>query len=453
MGGPRSFLLLLLALAGCSAGGAGDRAPAPREPFARPLEIYRDLGFMTGTGQFPAVASFGTLAGPADSTWVLLALSLPNNALRFQRDEAGFTAAYHVEVTVMSPDSVPVTRFRTTEHVRIPSFTETARSDESVIYQRALALAPGSYLVRLQASDANSARGFRMMDTLTVPAYGTAAATLAAPLLVYQSAARHSRGEEPAFLLNPRHTVPFGGEAPVLYVEAYDDASVVAVQVVSEDSAVVWQGSVPFEAVDGDVRSASLTLPADTLPLGRFSVRVRTDGAVLATPLVLTISDQWMVANFDDVLQFIRFIAHDEELDSLRSGSPTDRRRHWEEFWVRRDPLPIAGVNEYREQFFQRVRIASELFRESTRPGWQTHRGEVFIVLGPPDQSIERSIGRADISGRANALEWVYSGLAGGRLNLLFHDRSGFGRYELTPSSASAFRSAAERMKPRLPRD
>jgi GWxTD domain-containing protein len=300
----------------------------------------------------------------------------------------------------------------------------------------------------------HSVRGFRMTDTLTVPAYRAGAATLSTPLLVYQATRRPSRDAMPAFILNPRHTVPFGGESPVLYVESYDDAPTVAVQVVNEDSAVVWQGSAPFEASEGDVRVAILTIPADTLPLGRFSVRVGAHtGITLATPLVLTISDQWMVANFEDVLQFIRFIAHDEELDSLRSGSPTDRRRHWEEFWARRDPLPIAGINEYREQFFQRVRIASDLFRESGRAGWQTHRGEVFIVLGPPDQSIDRYIGRTDMSVRPNATEWVYSGLSGGRLNLLFHDRSGFGRYELIPSSASAFRSAAERMKPRLPRD
>jgi GWxTD domain-containing protein len=333
-----------------------------------------------------------------------------------------------------------------------PRSAETSRSDESVVYQRAFPLAPGTYLVRLQANDVHSVRGFRMTDSLTVPAYHAGAATLSTPLLVYQATRRPSRDVMPAFILNPRHTVPFGGESPVLYVEAYDDATTVAVQVVNEDSAVVWQGSAQFEASDGDVRVAILTIPADTLPLGRFSVRVGAHtGITLATPLVLTISDQWMVANFEDVLQFIRFIAHDEELDSLRSGSPTDRRRHWEEFWARRDPLPIAGINEYREQFFQRVRIASDLFRESGRAGWQTHRGEVFIVLGPPDQSIDRYLGRTDMSVRPNAMEWVYSNLSSGRLNLLFHDRSGFGRYELIPSSAAAFRSAAERMKPRLP--
>jgi hypothetical protein len=38
---------------------------------------------MTGSAQFPAVASLATLAGPGDSTYVLLGMSMPNTALRF----------------------------------------------------------------------------------------------------------------------------------------------------------------------------------------------------------------------------------------------------------------------------------------------------------------------------------------------------------------------------------
>jgi hypothetical protein len=34
----------------------------------------------------------------------------------------------------------------------------------------------------------------------------------------------------------------------------------------------------------------------------------------------------------------------------------------------------------------------------------------------------------------------------------LFYDRTGFGRFELIPASASAFRAAAERLKPRADR-
>jgi GWxTD domain-containing protein len=440
-------------LAGCGS-AAGERSGVPREPFARPLEIYRELGFMTGPGQFPAVASFRTLAGPGDSTYVVIGLSLPNSALRFQRDGDGFFAEYSVEVVFMNPDSLAVHRFRSAERVRIPSFAETSRTDESVIHQGAFAVPPGPYIIRLQAGDAHSTRGFRMTDTLTAPAYGGTGARVASPMLVYEAAGRSMRAELPGFILNPRHTVPYGGEPPVLYVEAYDDAPHVDVQVLDEAGTVVWSGQAALQGGGGEVRHGTLTIPTDTLPLGRFRVRIGGQREpALTTPLVLSISDQWMVANFEDMLQFLRYIAHAAEIDSLREGTPAERRQLWEQFWARRDPLPITGINEFRDQFFQRVSVATDAFREAGRAGWQTHRGEVYIVLGPPDHAVERYLGRTDMTGRPNALEWVYDGLPGGRLSLLFHDRAGFGRFELVPGSGSAFRSAAERMKPRPERN
>src|SRR5690606_10017005 len=143
------------------------------------------------------------------------------------------------------------------------------------------------------------------------------------------------------------------------------------------------------------VRYGVVDLPAATLPLGRFWVEVTGPGTgVVRTPIVLTISDQWMVANFEEVLEFLRYIAHPDELDSLRTGTPAERRTRWETFWAKRDPLPITDLNEFRDEFFQRVRYATEAFREpGGRAGWQTDRGEVYIVLGPPDQALERYIG------------------------------------------------------------
>jgi GWxTD domain-containing protein len=275
---------------------------------------------------------------------------------------------------------------------------------------------------------------------------------VATPIIAYHAAGRSQRNVPPDLILNPRHTVPYGGETPLLYVESYGAVVPLVAQVVSADGAMVWEGPLELQQAGDGIRFGTVELPSGQFPLGRFWVQVGgSDGAPQRRPLLLTISDQWMVANFDEVLQFLRLIAHNEEIEALRSGTPAERRERWEEFWERRNPLPQAGLNEYRDRFFQRVRFASEAFREPGRPGWQTDRGEVYIVFGAPDHTVERYLGRSDLTGQPNAFEWVYTNAAGGRLNLLFHDRTGFGRFELVPSSASAFRAAADRARPRRP--
>ena len=169
-------------------------------------------------------------------------------------------------------------------------------------------------------------------------------------------------------------------------------------------------------------------------------------GKALRTPFLISISDQWMVANFGEVLRFLEYIANPVEVDSLRRAQGSHRREAWDRFWAKRDPLPATPINEFREQFFERIRVATEQFSETGRPGWDTDRGEVYIVFGAPDQTLERAVGR-DASARPNLVEWLYESVPGGRLVLQFIDRGGFGHYELTPGSEAAFRTVAVRMR------
>jgi GWxTD domain-containing protein len=442
--------------AGCGGGGqAAPGQPVPDEVagLAGPLETYAELGFVAGPGHFPAIAGFSMLAGPADSTFILFGMSLPNTALRFQRDPAGFMAEYNVVLSFMTPDSQLVERVSRRETVRVPSFQETGRTDESIVFQHIETLAPGTYLVGIEAGDANSSRGFRSVDTLAVPDYATPGLAITQPIVIYEGDGRAERGTAPELILNPRHTSAYGGDAPRVYVETYNATAPVPVTIRIDDEfgAEVWSARTAIAEGDSMLRRALIDLPSATLPLGKLFVEVEaTDGRVATAdlPIVISISDQWLITSFVDVLQFLQYIATRAELDSLSVGTPVERRDRWEAFWRKRDPVPATPVNEYRDEFFQRVRAAAEQFSEAGgQPGWRTDRGEVYIVLGPPGFVQERYLGRTEFVGRPNAWEWLYPNAPGGRLVLLFLDQNGFGHYELTSASESAFRGVAERLK------
>ncbi len=443
-------MMAAVAAAGCG-GAKGPDGPSPDRGILRPLQVYQQLGLMAGSEEFPAVASFGTLAGPADSTYVIFGLSLPNSALRFQREDGSFTARYAVSLSFQQ-DSQVVKQVDDQGVVRVASFGETSRTDESVVYQTVVALPPGEYTVAVEARDAAGSRGFRSQDSLVVPAYQSAGGqSLMTPLFVYEANARTARGSSPELILNPRHTIPFGGEAPKLYVEAYGQpaGSPVRVRVVDDQDREIWSVEVPLaDGGDEGLHSALVDIPPASVPLGRFWLEA-TAGSGLAServPLVVTISDQWMVANFDEVFEFLRYIGTPSELDSLQNATGAERTRLWDEFWARRDPLPATPVNEFREQFFTRIRAASLYCAEPGVPGWKSERGEVYIVLGPPDYVRELRYGN-QVSARPTAYEWTYERGPTGRLVLTFVDRSNFERYELTPASKSAFRSAASRLR------
>ena len=454
-GGPSCFTSALLALTVACAGTSGPRAVTPGDPAeaTTPADIYRDAGLHAGPARFPAVIDFSSLAGPADSVMLLLAMSLPASALRFERAATGFAAEYAVTLDAHMLETEWRTEKRWSEVVRVGSFAETTRTDESIVFLQHLIAPHGQRLVvQVRVADANSSRALAVADTLTLARYDSALA-LGDPLVVYQGTGRTTRFAQPAVVPNPRSTIAYAADAARLYVEVYnaDQPPTARVTVRDDAGSAVWANTIEIAAGTPLMRQTMIELPVDSLPLGRLSIEVTTDGATSRTvPLFVTISEEWMVANFEEVLQFLRFIATPQELDSIAHAGVVDRRTLWDSFWRKRDPIPATPMNEFRDEFFQRMRAATLQFAESDgRPGWQTDRGEVFVVLGAPDRIDERFAGRSRLEGQPNALEWMYHDTPGGSLTLLFIDNTGFGRFELDASSRAAFRNIADRMRPR----
>jgi GWxTD domain-containing protein len=82
----------------------------------------------------------------------------------------------------------------------------------------------------------------------------------------------------------------------------------------------------------------------------------------------------------------VRWIITDEERKTFNALKTDDEREQFiEQFWLRRDPDPDTDVNEYREEYYQRIAYANEKYTSGI-PGWKTDRGRIYIVFGKPDQ-------------------------------------------------------------------
>jgi len=65
----------------------------------------------------------------------------------------------------------------------------------------------------------------------------------------------------------------------------------------------------------------------------------------------------------------------------------TDRERDFliEAFWKQRDPTPGTPRNEFKEEHYRRINYANHWHgKGTTKPGWKTDRGKIYIILGKP---------------------------------------------------------------------
>lgn len=82
-----------------------------------------------------------------------------------------------------------------------------------------------------------------------------------------------------------------------------------------------------------------------------------------------------------------KYIISDEEREVFKKLTTAEEKLAFiEQFWLRRDPSPGTGQNEFKEEHYRRIRYANERFGYAGVPGWRTDRGMIYIKFGPPDQ-------------------------------------------------------------------
>ncbi len=68
----------------------------------------------------------------------------------------------------------------------------------------------------------------------------------------------------------------------------------------------------------------------------------------------------------------------------LQLTNNRDRDAFIKLFWQYRDPTPGTPENEFKEEHIRRFKYANKHFK-TTRPGWMTDMGKIYILLGPPN--------------------------------------------------------------------
>ena len=435
---------------GNSGGAGGARTPSPSAgPFlsgqAPDLgRVYQSMGLITSTGQIPFVGSVSFLGGPtADTTLMLLAVSLPSNSLSFQRVNEQYTANYTVRVELRQGTTV-VQQWDAKESVRVPTFKETARTDESVIWQQYLRVAPGEYSLTVGIKDEAVIRNSAQEVAIVVPK--VTAGELSSPIPVYEAISRNRLDSLPRMLARPRSSVSFSTDSILpIYLEAagVSTPTLVNATLSAEGNTVVWRDSLTIAPNGSAVTSKMLSIPVKKMGIGVVTLNVARAGTsdTSRTRLFVTLGDDLPIASFEEMIRYLKYFASSERLKVLRDAAPVNRPQAWSDFLHATDPVPATSENEGLRDYFNRIRQANVRFRDDAIIGWQSDRGIAFVGLGEPDRVYDAPI--VDPMVRRRQQVWEYTGDV--RLNLVFLDNGGMGRFRLSTSGMNELEAAIRR--------
>jgi GWxTD domain-containing protein len=416
-----------------------EEQPQPTEALTRLLnttQFYQRLGRLAAGDPMPFVGTVAFAAGPGDSVIAVLGLSLENRAFAFQREGNSFVARYRVSISFKREGAPPVDLARE-ELVRVATFQETQRADESVLFQQVLRIVPGAYKVTATVRDASSTAESSATADFTAPRYGKT--SYSAPILTYQATGRGALADPLSLVLNPRGAVGYGSDTLLAYVEGYGFAgpTMVPFRVVDEEKHTIYSDSLRFRG-GREVESQVVRLAPDSVSLGELEIVVGSSPE-RSTSALVSFTQAWVVTNFEEMLDLLRFFGHDEQISAMRRAPPGERARLWRDFYEATDPNTGTPENEALNQYFGRVNAANQRFKDEGIPGWRTDRGEVLVTLGPPDESVESTPGTA-----SRIIRWTY---LTHRLEIYFQDETGFGRLRLTPGSRAEYERILSRVR------
>lgn len=147
----RPTVLCLLVLAGAACSRAMENAPVGVLPSPSgatvavppdPSVVYNQMGLIATRSPLSYVGKIAYFAtGSPDSTLMLVSVSIPNRALSFIRDGETYRAPYEARVT-LTQGTTEIKSVNTMEVVRVATFKEVNRTDESVIFQHYFRISP-----------------------------------------------------------------------------------------------------------------------------------------------------------------------------------------------------------------------------------------------------------------------------------------------------------------------
>jgi GWxTD domain-containing protein len=449
--------LLGIGLSACAGGPSGRSGPPGAEGPAAPrrgdlvaqsnvVQVLQNLGLLAGGLPLPFSGSVATLPGPTvDTSLAVVSLSFPTTSFSFVREGDRFRAAYSVAVELRRNGSV-VVRDETSDTVRVNSFKDTQRGEESVLYQQQLLVPPGTYTMAVLIRDGSSSRSAVQEREITIPRFGGRPST---PIVALEVAPRGSPAVGPDLLANARSTMVLGRDTELpLYLEVRDSSPggvPLNVAVRDDKGATLWQDSVVLPA-RGTLASAVVRIPVARLGVGIVQAAVWRPGQpdTVTQPVLVSFGDDLPVASFDEMIAYLRFFASTAQLNRLKNGTPQQRAEAWAAFLSESDPISMTPQNEALRDYFMRIRVANERFREDGAIGWLSDRGQTYVALGEPDQIIDNNNQSTDLTvGQRGRLQaWVYNQA---RVRLIYQDRSGFGRWQFFANSASEFQSLLQR--------
>jgi GWxTD domain-containing protein len=368
-------------------------------------------------------------------------IQVPFAAVQFERTSKGFEGGYSVTVSIYMEDGETLYLEKLwNEKISTKSFKESSAKENFNLSYRSFKLTPGKYFIKTTVMDRDSRKEYlssnyyNVKDFLLKPSISD---------IMFIAQMTNVEGKN-KIVPNVSRNVSENKKEINIFFEIYSDSSTeynIDYLVTNKDKKILYEHSGK-QPITEDKTQIFYTISDSTLlSLGNYilTVQLKDNGENILASTSKTFYSRWVglpatVANIDEAIEQLIYIANPDEIDYMEDGKDEEEKsKRFLDYWKSKDPSPGNVENEVFQEYFGRVNFANEQFSHY-REGWQTDRGMVFIILGPPN-----NVDRHPFEYDSKPYEiWEYYEI---NRSFTFLDETGFGDYRLiTPMYGDLFR-------------
>ena len=405
-------LALMLMAGGCSGASRLDS-----------VDAGRTFHYVQGLPNFDLEAVATVRDGQAG---IDLYLSIPHASLVFLPVENVYEACFETLVRVLDrKGKTLVAEYASLDTVRVPTY-EATQTFVPFLKEQRLAVAPGTYLIEVTLTDAESRKEARRRQRVEVVAVGAVQPVLSrirlegkqpqaafAPILSLHLPAGLDSFRTAVELYNAPHL----REAAVTMRLLRFPSDTAAARPPTAFSAGQGFGLIRYNRADtlqvsrrrlrhlDQEIAIEFDLPAPAEGIYRVEVQVTqtTDGTPAEDPILYRRRD-FAVRNvsfpqintLDQMVEALVYVARKPELDHIRAAeTPEEKKHRFDAFWGTLIPEASRAANLLK-LYYSRVEEANLLYT-TYKDGWKTDRGMIYILFGSPlyvDTQLEYEVWR-----------------------------------------------------------
>ena len=304
---------------------------------------------------------------------IQVSLNLPNSLFVFQKINNQFECQYQLSIAIIDTLGNRIFHHTWQEKKSVDYFEETRSEAKSIPTGHFFKVDPGKYSISILIEDLDSK--YRWHKKIPIQNYNSD--FISPILLIPENLA--STNKNFAGNVIPEKSDKIQLQIPYNFSEI-ETNSYLAITGINDEETVI-EDSV---FVEKNANNIIYEIQLSEFWMGKLKLYFNYGKISEELSLILPGKNTLYWKNINTTVQIMSYILTAKEIRELKDLSKNEKIVFIKNYWKTMDPTPETEKNEVMNEFFDRVQYSSNNFAEFG-PGWQSDRGRIYILYGPPE--------------------------------------------------------------------